>query len=215
MVISLNGERKNIPSCFEEITTKQYERIISEWGIDKPLVERDFFKLFQIFTDTNFTDFHATAENEVTIWNAVRWFVESDFKFSEELPKVLKINECTVTIPKRIQALSIGQNIHLKQLLTKSKYLEEQLSAACAIYLQPLYDGKKFDYDRAMELKAVIEQMPAYLIRPIGFFLLKSALPHGATTQSKWQRMKNNLTERKERILLTWQGFTNSISLRT
>jgi hypothetical protein len=117
MVISLNGVRKEIPSCFEELTTRQYERIISEWGIEKPLVERDFFKLFQILCDTDFTDFHATSENEVTIWNAVKWFVESDFVFKEDLPKVLKINDKVITIPKRIEALSIGQNIHLKQLL--------------------------------------------------------------------------------------------------
>jgi len=219
MVISLNGERKEIPSCFEELTTKQYERIISEWGIEKPLVERDFFKLFQIFCDTDFTDFHATSENEVTIWNAVRWFVESEFQFSEELPKVLQVTHNgiskTITIPKRIEALSIGQNIHLKQLLTKSKYLEEQLSASVAIYLQPLYDEKKFDYDRAMELKESIEQMPAYLIRPIGFFLLKSALPRGTNTVNRWQKMKNNLTERAVKMWPISQVFTGSTRLKT
>jgi hypothetical protein len=214
MVINLNGTKKNIPSCFEELTTKQYERIISEWGIEKPLVERDFFKLFQILCDTNYTDFHATSENEVTIWNAVRWFVESDFQFSDQLPKVLEINYKVLTMPKRVQALSIGQNIHLKQLLSKSKYMEENLSIACAIYLQPLYDGKKFDYDRALELKEVIEQMPAYLIRPIGFFLLTSALPHGRITVSRWQRMKNNLTERVAKMWPTSQVFTSSTGMR-
>jgi len=214
MVIILNGERKEIPSCFEELTTKQWELIVPE--LAKPLVERDYFHIFNILSGTSFTDYHATAENEVTIWNAVRWIVEQPFVTNDEFPKVLEIEGKLITLPKRVEKLSIGQNIHLKQLLNDSKYVEENLSSAVAIYLQPIYDNKKFDYDRALELKAIVEQMPMYLIRPIGFFLLTSASVHGNKHMSNWRRILNSLTQRCARMLPRWlwsRGLTLSKTL--
>lgn len=214
MVIRINGERKEVPSCFEEITTLQYEKIVKEWELDKPIEERDYFKLFNILTDSNFTAVESTPELEATIWNVIRWIVEQPFYFSEELPKVLKINEVIVDIPRDIRGLSIGQNIHLKQALSKSKYVEANLSEAVAIYLQPLYDKKKFNYDRAVELKKEIEQMPVYLIRPIGFFLFKNVNQHGSGLTIFLKKMKINLMQKLGVASLTlhkYQGFTRSL----
>lgn len=212
MVISINDKRYLIPSCFQELTTKQWELLTPEFA--KDIDQRDHFKIFQILAGTDFKDFHATAENEVTIWNCIRWLYEQSFDFGN-VPKYLKINERTVTIPQRVELLSIGQNIHLKQLLTGATYQDERLSDAVSIYLQPIYDGKKFNYDRAMEFKADIEKMPAYLIRPIGFFLFKSVLKSGRTQMSVWQRIRNSLLRICERMLPPSLKLQGSFPLKT
>ena len=212
MVITVNGERKEIPECFEALTAQQYELMVPEFA--KEIDERDHFRIFQILAGTEFADFHATAENEVTIWNAIRWLYEQPFVFGD-VPKVLKINDKVVIIPKDIKKLSIGQNIHLKQLLSETTYLEENISAACAIYMQPLYEERKFDFDRAMELKKVIEGMPAYLIRPIGFFLLNHALPHGRKQTSFLRRMISSPMQRCTAMWQRWQKSSDLYLSRT
>lgn len=213
MVITLNGERKEMASSWMELSTRHYERLIPE--LSKQIDERDYFKIFQILTDTNFKGYEPTSENEVTIWNAVKWIVEEQFQFSEVLPKVLSFKDQIITIPKKIKALSIGQNIALKQVLERSKFMDENISIAVAIYLQPLIDGSKFNSDRVSEIKKDIEQMPVYLIRPIGFFLFKSVYPHGNGQVSYWQRIKNNLIMKLGRALPNWQRSQGSISIPT
>lgn len=212
MVISINGKRHEIPSCFEELTTKQWELLVPEFA--KDVDARDHFKMFQILSGTEFNDFHATAENEVTIWNCIRWLYEQEFKFSE-VPKVLQVNSRLITIPKKMDALSIGQNIHLRQLLNGANYQDEKISDAVAIYLQPLYYGKKFNYERAMEFKADIEKMPAYLIRPIGFFLFKSVSGSGRKRTSLWQKTLSSLSQICARMWPHSLKLTGSYHLRT
>lgn len=201
MVIGINGHKKEIPDCFERLTARQWELLVPE--LAKEVENRDHFAIFNILAETSFKDFHATAENEVTIWNAIRWIYEQPIS-DGEIPKVLQIGKRIVTISKRIQNLSIGQNIHLKQLIAGATYVEENICAAVAIYLQPLYDNDKFDYDKALELKGEIEKMPAWLIRPIGFFLLTSVSLHGRKQTSNWQRILNNLMQRCARMLPLW-----------
>jgi hypothetical protein len=210
MEIIINDKRKEIPSCFEELKAKEYELLVPEWAKET----RDPFKEFCIVSGTNFESFVATPENEVTIWNCVKWMYEP-INLSTEIPKVLKVNEKALTIPKDVRKLSIGQNIHLKQVVQEAKYLDENISIACAIYLQPLYDESKFDYDKALELKKLIEEMPAYLIRPIGFFLLSHALPHGRKQMSSLRRMTNNLMQRCAEMLLPSQRLQGLSHSRT
>jgi len=212
MVVIINGKRHEIPSCFEELTTKQWERLVPEFA--KDVDNRDHFKIFQILSGTEFNDFQATAENEVTIWNCIRWLYEQEFKFAE-VPTVLNVNKRMITIPKRVDSLSIGQNIHLKQLLSGAAYQDEKISDAVAIYLQPLYDEKKFNYERAMEFKADIEKMPAYLIRPIGFFLFASVSKYGRKPTNSWQKIQNSLTQICERMWPHSLKLTGSYPLKT
>jgi len=195
MVITVNGERKEFPSCFEELKAREYELLVPEWAKEK----RDPFKEFCILS--GFDSFVGSSENEVTIWNCVKWMYDP-ININTEVPRVLKVNERLLTIPKDVRKLSIGQNIHLKQVVSEATYLDQNISIACAIYLQPLYDNAKFDYDRALELKKVIEEMPAYLIRPIGFFLLTHALPHGRRPTSNLKKMISSLSQRCVRM---WQ----------
>ena len=212
MVISLNGVKKDIPDCFERLTAKQYELLVPEFA--KEIEARDHFKMFNILAGTDFKDYHANSENEVTIWNAIRWIYETTFTFST-MPTVLDYEGKIITLPKKVKALSIGQNIALKQLIEKSKYVEENICAACAIYLQPIIDGAKFNPDRVDDVKKVIESMPAYLIRPIGFFLLRSANSRGSGRTNYLSRMRNNLTTNLGRMLPFLRKSAGSIDLRT
>jgi len=210
MEIIINDKRTQIPSCFEELKAREYELLVPEWAKDT----RNPFKEFCIVAGTNFESFVNSEENEVTIWNCVKWMYEP-INLNTEIPKVLKVNERTLTIPMDVKKLSIIQNIHLKQLVQEAKYLDENVSIACAIYLQPLYDDAKFDYDRALELKKVIEEMPAYLIRPIGFFLLRHALPPGRKPMSSLKRMTNNLMQRCAGMWQPSQRLQGSFPSRT
>ena len=212
MVINLNGVKKDIPSCYEEMTARQYEMIVPEFA--KELEQRDHFKIFQILTGTDYKDFEPTAENEVTIWNAIRWLYEQPFEFGD-VPKVVTIKDKLLSIPEDITELSIGQNIHLKQILGESKYLEENICSACAIYLQPLYDDAKFNFKRAMQLKEEVEKMPAYIVRPIGFFLLNHASTPGRKQTNSLKRMISNLMRRCAKTLQRWQRSNDSYRLRT
>lgn len=205
MAIKLNGKDYDCPVCYEELKTRHYQRMMSpEWEPDKPIVERDYFKLFCILTDSDFKSFHATSENEVTIWNAIKWVIETPFNPPNEIPKYLKLGDKIVTVPLNMKALSIGQNIHLRQVLDKSTYLEEGISMATAIYLQPEYDQQKFNYDKALELEKIIREMPIYLIRPIGFFLLMSAVKSGTNPMNFLKKIRHNLTGKLKRMSLIW-----------
>lgn len=215
VTITLNGKKHACPSCYEELKTRHYQRMISEWDMEKPIVDRDFFKLFCILTDTQFTSLHSTAENEVTIWNAIRWTIEQHFEFRDDMPKVLQIGDKILDLPRNVGSLSIGQNIHLRQILDKSKYLEENLSIATAIYLQPYYDNTKFDFDRAVELEKIIAEMPAYLIKPVGFFILTNALTPGKTRGINWLRTLISHIKMRRKMLLIWLSGNGSHLLRT
>ncbi len=199
----LNGKDYRCVSCWEKMTTGQYQRIFKEWEMDKEIVDRDFFKLFSILSNSEFTALEATPENEVTIWNAIKWVVEVSPNF-KELPKVLKFGLRIIDVPDEVGELSIGQNIHLKNELQGIKYKEEKISIAAAIFLQPLIDEKPFDMRRAKILANEIEQMPITLIYPIGFFLLSRALQGGTGTTPIWLPTLSSLKLKLKRMWRPW-----------
>lgn len=187
----INGKVQTIkcrvPSCWEEMTTGQYIRVIREWEDGTDIADRDYFKLFNILTDGKFTGFESTIENEVTLINLIGWVITQPFQFTQELPKVLVIGNKVIDIPRHPRELSIGQNIHLRRdYIDKSKKIEENIAIATAIYLQPLIDNSLFKINRAIEIAKEVEQMPINLIYPIGFFLLERAMTFGTRQEKTW-----------------------------
>lgn len=178
--LKLNGESYNCPSCYEEIKTRHYIPFQTVCRKSEDVADLDFFALFNVLTDAKFTDFEHTIENEIALNNVLAWVITQDFKFTQILPKVLVYKTQTIPIPQEIGEMSIGQNIHLRRdYIDKSNILEENLSIAAAIYLQPTIDGKQFSMKRAIDIAKDFDEMPAYLIYPIGFFLLRRALTFG------------------------------------
>lgn len=203
--VILNGKPFECATCKEELTTGQYQRILKEWDINQPdLAKRDYLKLFSILTKSTFSAANMTVEMEQAIWECVSWVVSEPFAYSKELPTVLDIGGKTLTIPKKIGGCSIGQNVILKQVLDSCTYMEEGLSLATAIYLQPQWSGGKFDYAKAKELDEIIKEMPCALIYPVGFFLLNRALHGGKKSQRIWRQIQNSLSLSLKRMLPSW-----------
>jgi hypothetical protein len=211
VTVRLDGKKIACPSCYEQLKTGVYQRAISEWEHEKPLIERDFFKLFSILTETDF-NIVPSVENEQTIWNAVQWFVTEAFRFSSGLPKVIQIGDKIVDVPPKIGALSIGQNILLRQAIEKCKYAEESISNAMAICLQPLYNDGPFNPAKVDPLERLISEMPIYLTHPIGFFFLQTAGITGRKHTSKWHRLRDNLKQTLSRLLPRWQRWRSYAS---
>lgn len=209
VTVVLDGKKILCPGCYEELTTGAYQRAIL-WDTDQPdIAKRDFFKLFSLITGTDF-NIKPTHENDVTIWNAIGWYVTQPFQFSTKLPAVLEIGEKKIIIPKKLGALGSGQNILLRQAIDKSTFMEENISIAVAICLQPLYDESKFDVDRTHELDRLIKDMPIYLTHPIGFFFLQTVGSYGRTHTKSLPLSLGNLKRNLKRMwprLLRWKNY--------
>lgn len=197
-------------TCKEELTTGQYQKIISEWGINLPEEERNNLKLFNILTGADFNAVNLSLEDETAIFECISWCFGESFQYDKECPKVLEIEGEIMELPERVGACSIGQNVILKQILDSCTYLEEGIALATAIYLQPVWSKKKFDYKKAKKLEELIKQMPATLIYPIGFFLLQRAYNAGKKPTSKWQQIKNSLNTLLKEILPSWLRLKSS-----
>lgn len=214
--VTLNGRPYKVPSTWQEVKVRQYVRILKDWEPEKDISDRDYFILLKILTDGNFAGMENTLENQVTLTNILGWVVTEPFKFSEKLPKVLEIGGKSYAIPEDPRDLSIGQNIHLRRdYIEKSKILEENISIATAIYMQPTMDNSLFHMKRAVEIAKEIDEMPISLIYPIGFFLLKRALGFGSKPVSFWQLVKISLVKISRKMLQEWRRFTGSTDMTT
>lgn len=204
----------------EEMKVRHYVRMMREWVDDKDIADRDYLQLLNILIDGNFKRTDTEIWNDITIMNCIGWVIIQPFKFDTVLPKVLEFKGGTfwekllgvskiITIPRDPSELSIGQNIHLRRdFIDKSQLLEENISIAVAIYLQPLIDGK-FQVERAKELAREIDEMPISLIYPIGFFLLRRVMTFGMKRGPLWQQILSNLSMRLNRM---WPGSRKSTS---
>jgi hypothetical protein len=200
--IRLNGKKYFIPSCWEEVTVLQYVQIIRDWEPEKDVADRDFFLLLQILAGVRFKTMQANMENQVTLTNALAWVVAQPFQFSETLPKALFIRGKSVSIPRDPEELSIGQNIHLRRIIDKSNFVQENIAIATAIYLQPILEEKRFHVEQAQALAKELEQMPIHVIYPIGFFLLRRAERFGKMPMGYWHQIRINLSARLSKMWL-------------
>lgn len=209
MVISINGQKVDCTANKEALTTEQYQNIYKGWGVDKPIEERDHLKLFSTLCGKEFKGFVPTIENEQVIWDCIKWVAETGIDFDSEFPKVLEINGKTIELPRKVGALSIGQNIIMKQILSGAKFLEENISMAVAVYVQPIYDEKPFSASRAKELNEHILKMPAWVIYPIGFFLLNNVWKYGTVSTTARSRMITSLKLFLSRMWRSLRGSQN------
>lgn len=208
--IVINGKRFSVASCWAEVTAGQYVRIIRDWEPEKDIADRDYFILLNILTDGRFAGMDNTIENQVTLTSILGWVITEPFEFSKELPRVLEISGKIYDIPEDPRELSIGQNIHLRRdFIDKSTYLEENIAIATAIYMQPIIDNTLFKLKRAEKIATELEAMPASLIYPIGFFLLKRAQTFGLKPEKTWPAI---LTSLRKMLRQMWPGSPRSIS---
>lgn len=208
--VLLNSNRLAIPEAYDELKTRTFEKIFAEWDMDKPLYERDYAKLLSILSGKSYKV--EDVENEEKIWQLVRWVVESQPNFKKEPPSEIKIGEKVLSVPQNIGKLSIGQNIVMHQLLENKAHVEECIGMALAIYLQPLYDGGRFNYESAQRLyEEHIGNMPITQTYTLGFFFLIRVLKNGNQPQPIWRRVLNNQIINSK---VMWQSWRRSKTLQ-
>lgn len=214
ITVRLNGTKLKIPGCWEEITVSQYIQIVRDWEPEKDIADRDYFKLLNILANGRYSGMLGTSPNQVTLINAVGWVITQKFEFSKSLPKVLFYKGKKIDIPRDPAELSIGQNIHLRRKIEKTKLLEENIAMATAIYLQPLIDSGEFDLKRAEEIEKELEQLPVCIVYPIGFFLLKRVMKFGNRPRKIWPRLKTSLSGILSKMFPSWRRSTASEVLK-
>lgn len=193
-VTSNKGERElDLPDSWETLTVDLYQKIHKEWD------RVDLIKLFSILSGLSFKTISESKDRDLELHlRASTSFIydqEPTFK-DKPFPKEFTFKGITITLPKDVTGLSIGQNIMVLERM-EGQTFDELISWATAIYLQPLIDRSEFNAERAIEIEQEILQMPITEIYPIGFFLLKPLMKLG-------KAMKN----RRNRLLTRWfKGF--------
>lgn len=217
----LGGVKYQAPASWKEVTTKQYARIKRDWEPEKDIADRDYVKLLQLLINhPGPIPFDRNVENDLTLMSILGWVITEEERFPKELPKALKIGRQTYMVPQDPSELSIGQNIHLRRAIekakAKAKIMEEVIATAVSIYMQPIIDGtKKFDNTRAQEIAAELEDMPAFVVYPIGFFLLRRVSRYGMKPVPRWHLIRTNLVRRLGRTLPDWLRSIYSVLMKT
>lgn len=220
IVFQVNGERKESPVGWEEATVGMYQRLMGE------IKEGDnAIKIFSILTGTEFTALweQDSEELELAIYQATAFVFNSPQEFKQApRPKTFFLGGKSVLIPEKLSRLTIGQNFLMRQAIAKAakegKPLETLLSLALAIYLQPIVDAGKFDFDRAKELEVDILAMNIFDVYPTAFFLLMRLQNSGKSGVSfllkqHLRKVRNALTLPRQLAWNAFKVFTISFSL--
>lgn len=202
-------ESIKVPVCWEEVTVAQFQRMALEWDGE------DWIKLFSILSGKEYAGIASSKSYklESSLYAAVRFVFEQPFNFERiPMPQFIVINGKTVQIPKKIGRLSIGQAIQVRKYIESVGDDRAAISRAVAVYLQPLIDGRDFDYERALEIEKAVLSLPIVKIFPVGFFLLKKLNPSGNWLQSVLRRIKLAVStnRKKSHGLPKFQGLNRS-----
>jgi len=186
-VTSNKGKRDIIvPESMDQVSTAIYQKLV-------PVSDR--LEAYEIISGVSRETLERliSPDLEFALSNCLL-LIKSDAEFKkQEVPKRLIIGDLEVKIPKRIEGLSVGQAIHVRQHLESCKFYEQAISLTVAIYLQPEYDGLPFDFDQALELEQEILKLPITETYPLGFFLLSLMTNNGNDFISRWSRTFTNL----------------------
>lgn len=121
---------------------------------------------------------------------ALDWFYQGDitsyYNIPRQLPEFVTINGKKVIIPRDLAIKTQGQFMAFKngvlkfvQVTEDGKFICNTPSAyadAMAIYLQPEYTGKPFDYDNIHHMVGFCRNLPVTEVMPVAAFFLKKYL---------------------------------------
>jgi hypothetical protein len=195
LTIYVNESKVRVPLGWHEVSTELYQKI-------KAIEEPNIIKLFSavIGLDEAVISESRREELELAMFQVASFaFTEEDFR-NDPIPSVWKISDKEIRIPQKLEALTIEQNLLLRQRLTQTKFIEQCISYATAVYLQPLVDGGKFNAERVPELEAIILSMPIEKTFPVGFFLLRRLQNFGKSGQMRWLLTRIWLTNLRKRF---------------
>lgn len=195
VTFTINKQKILMPTIKTELTLDQCQRIAKE--VDFDMIHEDWLKLFNILTNKNFKV--EDVEAKLLIINKLAPFIDG-ISFDEFMPEAVQINGKEIKIPKEVGNMVIGQALALKQSVSGFKYIDEGISKAVSIYLQPLVDGKKFSKERAKEVEQSILKMPAFLFYTLGNFILGQLRTNGIASSNPRSLILNSLV--KVRMIL-------------
>jgi len=204
--LKLNDVPTACPNSFDELNGRIFQRIFSHWDLKKPLLERDYFKLFCIIADRPFVDIVRTPENEAAMEALTAWVVETQPDFKPVTS--ISINGRTIPIPQNIGALPIGQTILLKSAMDKTTFTEENICFACAVYLQPLLDEAKPNLESIKRWELEFEKLPITEIFSVGFFLLSHVTKNSKRHLSVWQQIRKHRVTLRTKVLQRWRKWS-------
>jgi hypothetical protein len=165
----INGRPINLPSGWHEIDTETFQRIKS---IEEPT-------LISLFSAVAGFDYQLVAESsdmdlELAMYQVTSFIVNTageEYFRNAEPPQYFTIQGKQIKIEKNIEAMTIEQNLVVRQKLANLKFIEQAISFVISVYLQPKIDGK-FDLNKAKEIEKEVLKMPIEDTFPLGFFLL-------------------------------------------
>lgn len=179
LTVNINGDKKVVvPQCWQETLLWQYQNL-------KSIKDTDYndLSIFCAFTGASYDEVATSDSDEIhtALYQLVSWVHHNPEYFrSNEVPRVLHIDGSIISVPKKLGKLSIEQNMVIRQAINQPNMcLEQLISIAIAVYMQPLVDGQPFDKDRALEIEKEILQMPVEYVFPIGFFFLRRLNEYG------------------------------------
>jgi hypothetical protein len=215
-----SGEKETVkfPLTWFDTPTELYERIWEEW--DQSASPESLVKLFSIITGGKYTDYITSTDNRIEriILEAVKFVVQNPVDLqSMPKPRWFKIEGRTIELPKydiQYKRFSLGQMLTIRKLMY-NKDVRSGISLACALYVQPLLDGK-FDDNRVDYYQAIIKKMPITDTFPIGFFILRRANNVGNGLLNYlhliWQITQNSMLAARSLLKPVSQKFLTHIT---
>jgi hypothetical protein len=198
------------PTTPKEFTLGNLEDVFTLWqdDLEKDPTERNYLKFLYIIAGAPWPEGGKPAdkESEMKIWLALKDIIGHLWAYSKEVPKQLVIDNVTIDVEQSIRPFAIGPNIRVRQSTERTKYVEQSLSLALALYLQPAYDGvSEFNYKSAMILREKIKAMPAWEVYGAGFFIVRRASKSGTSFLQGLRQILTSQRRKLKSMLLNWQ----------
>jgi hypothetical protein len=193
--VRVNDYKLKIPIAWHEVSVELYQKLKS---IDEP----DIVKVFSVVTGLESFEILESKKEELE----VAMYTVSSFAFTEEyfrndkMPSVIRILDKEVRIPQKLEAMTIEQNLLIRQKLIGLKFIEQGISYCTAVYLQPLIDGGKFNAERVPEIESAVLMMPIDEVFQVGFFLSNRLSNYGRSGAGHYQR-----------VLIWWMNFRRKL----
>jgi len=183
-------------TSWQECNTRIFQRIVKDWEPKKPIEERNQVLLFSILTETPFKDVLESRdpELEAIIYQCTAFVYEQAMYFKSDQVEVIKLRGQLISVPKKLEALTVEQNMHIRRAMKTAENLEELISLACSVYLQPLVDGGPYNHDKAMTLEKEILELPIWQTFAVGFFYLSKLHNSGRYGLLSWNQWIQNLS---------------------
>jgi hypothetical protein len=202
--INVNDTSKMCPTFWEDVKTGTYQKL-------KATKDLDLLKGFSVLIDTDLIELEqSTSEDlEVALYQCASFiFTQEEYFRKSDVPKSIKLKGVNLILPRKLENMTLEQTLFMRTKMSKEGgVLEEFISTACAVYLQPLVTKTPFNVEEAMALKAEIDELPIEQTFPVGFFFLNRLNNYGKNGMLLLIRLQLTKLMRSLRSRLR---FTNS-----